>query len=263
MGVAIVTGAARGIGKAIAVALAEEGRTMLVTDLRADGLSDTVAAIEGLGGIVSVVAGDVRDRDHAAEVSRVAESLGPVELLVNNAGIAGMPPREFVEADVDEWWEVIDINLRGSVLMTHAVLPRMLARGRGRVVNLNSLLGSWGIPKMSPYSVSKAGLMRLSSCLTDEYSDRGLAFFDLSPGNVKTILSDATLPLVSQAAATPFVGPEVAAKAVVALDSGRYDALSGRFLKSSEDLDALVEVVSTTPRARQLRVLPVSDGDLP
>jgi 3-oxoacyl-[acyl-carrier protein] reductase len=261
MAVAVVTGSARGIGRTIARTLAKEGWSVVITDVLEELLQSTLASITDAGGSADLVIGDLRDPDVIARVSAVAESLGGVKLLVNNAGVA--EPVNFWEADVARWWDVIEVNLRGTVLMTHALVPLMIENGGGRVVNLNSLVGAWGISKMSAYSVSKAALMRFSSCVSEELRDHRIVFFDLSPGSVKTEMSDRTLPLVSGELVTPYAPPELAANAILALTSGRYDALSGRFLKSSDDLDAVLRDVAVVKRGRQLRLVPLFDGDLP
>jgi 3-oxoacyl-[acyl-carrier protein] reductase len=259
--VAVVTGSAQGIGKAIALTLAKAGWSVVVTDVQEELLTLTLAEITDLGGSGEMVTGDLRDANVITRVSKVADSLGEVRLLVNNAGVG--ETADFRDVDVTRWWDVIEVNLRGTFLMTHAVVPLMIESGGGRVVNLNSLVGAWGIGKMSAYSVSKAALMRLSSCLSDELHEQQILFFDLSPGTVKTAFSDRTLPFVSNELVTEYAQPELAANAILALASGRYDELSGRFLKSSDDFDSVLRAVATVKRGRQLRLVPLFDGDLP
>jgi 3-oxoacyl-[acyl-carrier protein] reductase len=255
MGTAIVTGASRGIGRASALALAAAGYDVVVT-ARTEEVHDVQAL---LGGKSAVVVGDVSDPAHAADVVAAAEKIGPVELLVNNAGTAaGVAP--LWESDAEVWWRVVTINLRGPALMSAATIPGMIAAGRGRIVNVNSLGGAHAFPGHSAYSVSKAALSRLTDCLAAELADTGVLVFDLSPGLVHTALADAggVFDDVPEEDWTPM---ETAVGALLALAGGQYDALNGRFVHAEDDLDDLLIRAAVHEDCRRMRLIPAGNED--
>src|ERR1700741_212445 len=154
--VAIVTGRGRGIGRAIAQALAQQGAAVTVTARSGEQLAETVALITAAGGRAIAVTADVTD-PHAVKrvVTETEQQLGPVDLLVNNAGSASaLGP--LWEVDPEDWWHDVTVNLRGTLLCTHAVLPGMLTRRRGRIINMASLSGipsrSGSSSQPSPYN---------------------------------------------------------------------------------------------------------------
>ncbi len=171
--VGIVTGAGRGIGTGIALALAREGMAVAVTSRSGDQLDQVVATIESEGGRAIAVVGDVADHHDAQRVVRRAEEeLGPVDLLVNNAGRG---PRRFCplwEADMQDWWDVLRVNLLGPALGCHVVLPGMLARGRGRIVTIGSLTGADPNPTSRPAHAGPEA-MRLHRHFDRADGDRG------------------------------------------------------------------------------------------
>lgn len=136
--VALVTGGGRGIGRAIALALAGAGVAVAVCARSQDQLGETVRQIEGSGGRAQAFEADMGDRAAVERlVARVTEALGPLDVLVNNAGVGG-PEGGIAEADPDLWWHNLEINLRGPLYCAHAVLPAMLERGHGCIVNVAS-----------------------------------------------------------------------------------------------------------------------------
>jgi 3-oxoacyl-[acyl-carrier protein] reductase len=182
--VAIVTGAARGIGAAVARRLAREGLSVVVLDMRDGG--ETVGEIEAAGGSARAVALDVRDAPAVAQV--VAEAAGgdaAIEALVNAHGICG-PVAPLVDHELAAWREVLDVNLTGAFQLCREVVPYMLARGRGRIVNIASVAGKEGNPNTSAYSASKAGLIAMTKVLAREVAEHGLVVNCVTPGVIDT-----------------------------------------------------------------------------
>jgi NAD(P)-dependent dehydrogenase (short-subunit alcohol dehydrogenase family) len=248
--VALVTGGGRGLGPVIARELAAVGAAVAVIARSESQLTNTVASIAAAGGRATAVPADVTDRAAVdAAVAEVERRLGPVDLLVNNAGQArGLG--ELWRVDPDDWWRDVEVNLRGPFLGARAVLPGMLARGHGRIVNVTSGIGGVPGPGLSGYVISKAALMRLTDSLAAEVAGSGVAVFAVSPGVVRTSMNDHLL-------ASPVAGrwypwfpkvfeegrdepPEVLARLIVTLASGRADVLSGRFFSTRSNLDDLV-----------------------
>ncbi len=183
---AIVTGGARGIGAAIAVAFAAEGADVVI----ADRLGEEVAAavveqIEAAGRKAVFVPADVADEEQVrAMVDRAYAELGEVDILVNNAGVVSQ--QFFHELPVAEFDRVLGVNLRGVFLCTRFVLPRMLARGSGNVINVASQLGQIGGTEMVHYSASKAGVIGLTKALAREVSTKGIRVNAIAPGPILT-----------------------------------------------------------------------------
>lgn len=248
--VAIVTGGGRGIGRAIAETLAAAGAAVTITARSADQLEETAATIGTTGGRVLAIPADVTDR---AAVERVVaeteKQLGPITLLVNNAGVALMAP--LAGADPAGWWRVFEVNVRGTFLCAHAVLPGMLARGHGRIVNLSGGGASAGFAEGTAYGSSKAALLRLTDCLALETAGSGVTVFALNPGPVgATEMGAATYRWVNALAAAGTYGlspemvpkslpPELAANACAMIASGSLDALAGCVINAWEDLAVL------------------------
>ncbi|MDQ2998374.1 MAG: SDR family oxidoreductase, partial [Chloroflexota bacterium] len=156
--VAIVTGGGRGIGRAIALALATAGAKVAVAARSTNQLAETVQQIEQSGGHALALTVDVADSQGVEQmVTQIEEQLGPVDLLVNNAGIGGRSG-SIRATDAETWWRVLDVNVRGPFLCAQAVLPGMTTRRQGRIVNISSgaSLGPW--PYVSAYAISKAAL---------------------------------------------------------------------------------------------------------
>ena len=122
------------------------------------------------------------------------EELGGIGLLVNNAGVIERAEVPFVDDDVEDSWRVIEANVRGPLLVTHAVLPGMLARGDGRVLNLNSGAGHRAMTSYTGYAISKGALARFTTQLDAQYRDRGIRVLDLAPGHVETAMT-TSMPL--------------------------------------------------------------------
>jgi len=234
-------------------------------------LTETVKLIERAHGHAQAFSMDVTDSKTVAnQITEVERSLGPVDLLVNNAGTVG-PICPLWESDLDEWWRVLDVNLRGSVLTAHALLPGMISRHRGRIVNIVSR--SLPFPYLSGYITSKTALIRLTEILAAETKAHGVSLFSLAPGTVRTAMSEHSLDSAEGQKWIPWfrrifdegldLTAERAARFVVELASGRADALSGRFLSVADDLDALLGeiVLIEKDNLYSLRARRLSDAD--
>ncbi|MVA55244.1 SDR family NAD(P)-dependent oxidoreductase [Agrobacterium vitis] len=184
---AIVTGAGSGIGRAIALRLAKDGYGVLVNDLAMDRAKAVADEIMASGGKASAYAGDVSDEAQAAAICGAAVvAHGPVTLLVNNAGIAHQSLFEHLEvADFDRMFAV---HVRGNFLMTRAVLPAMLERGDGVIVNIASQLGQIGGVELVHYSGAKAAIIGMTKALAREVSARGVRVNAVAPGPINTPL---------------------------------------------------------------------------
>src|SRR6266849_9074214 len=188
--VALVTGGGRGIGKAIAERLAAAGARVALTARSGDELDSTVRAIEEVGGRARGLPADITDRVAVeAVVSEAERSDAPISLLVNNAGVLG-PIGVVWEVDADEWWHCLEVNLRGAFLCTRAVLPGMVARRQGRIVNIASIGAVLPIPDGTAYGSSKTALVRFTESVALEVEASGIGVFAIDPGNVPTGMHD-------------------------------------------------------------------------
>jgi len=254
--VAVVTGAGRGIGRGVALAFAQAGAKVAVLARTRSEIDETAALIKKSGGIAQPFAVDVTDTAGLfAAIEKVEAALGSVDVLVNNAGLLGrIGP--IVESDPDEWWRVFEVNVRGPMLCTRAVLPGMLSRGRGRIINIAT--GVLPYPCLSPYVTSKTALVRFGEILATETRARGVSVFSISPGTTRTAMSEYSLTSEEGRRWIPWfariftekldVPMERPVHLVLELASGRADALSGRLLTVFDDLDALLSRVAEIER---------------
>jgi NAD(P)-dependent dehydrogenase (short-subunit alcohol dehydrogenase family) len=249
--VAIITGGGRGIGRAMALALAKAGAAVAVVARTEDQLAETVAMIEQAGGQAIAITTDVTDRQAVEQmVHEVEQQLGPVALLVNNAG-AGEPGGPVWEVDPDRWWHVLDVNLRGPFLCSRAVLPGMIARRQGRIINTASSAGLKAMTYMSAYVTSKTALVRLTENLAAETAEHGISIFAIHPGTVRTAMWETALASPQLDRWKPGlrrtfergrdIAPDRAANLVTFLASGKADALSGCFISVREDVNQMVQ----------------------
>lgn len=182
---AIVTGAGRGIGRAIALALAHDGRSVAVADLLGDEARAVAAEITRDGGSAVAVELDVTDSTSVKAGVQAAEgSLGPLEILVNNAGWDELRP--FVDTDERFWERVIDVNFKGALRMTHALLPGMVERGFGRIVSIGSDAGRVGSSLESVYSGAKGGVIAFTKTIAREAARDGVTANTVCPGPTDT-----------------------------------------------------------------------------
>jgi NAD(P)-dependent dehydrogenase (short-subunit alcohol dehydrogenase family) len=224
-GVALVTGGGRGIGADVARELAACGMRVAVTARTAEQVEAVAADIAGLA-----LTGDAARREDVERWIRETETqLGPLDLLVANAGVAEWEDAAW-EVEPERWWRVLEVNVLGVYLACRAAIPGMLARGRGRIVITGS--GASYLPgsTSTAYSASKAAVGRLGETLAAQLRPHGLPVFVISPGLVRTEMTGDQFPDDA-----PWTPPECAPRLVAALASGRFDALSGRYLHAEHD----------------------------
>jgi NAD(P)-dependent dehydrogenase (short-subunit alcohol dehydrogenase family) len=248
--VAIVTGASQGIGRAIAQRCAEEGAKVALVARTASKLEAVAAEIRDGGGVALSIPADVTDHAAVEAMVRQADAeLGPVDLLVNNAG-AFYAIGPAWEVDSEMWWSDVTINLLGVFLCCREVVAGMVARGKGRVINLIGGGTEAPLPYGSAYAASKAAVMRLTETLAVELKEHGVFVFALRPGFVRTEMSvyqlseegRRWLPDTAQRfEEEKNVPPTMAGDLAVEFASGRFDALTGRYIRvkdyKGDDLD--------------------------
>jgi NAD(P)-dependent dehydrogenase (short-subunit alcohol dehydrogenase family) len=225
--VAVVTGASRGIGRAIAAALAREGAEVAGCALA--GPSDSGARgggfLDDLPGSARrrsfLASCDVRRGDDVARLrERVLAELGAPELLVNNAGT--VVRARFVELSEPAWDDVVASNLKGTFLVTRAFLPDLLGRGRGRIINISSIAGRQGTPMLSAYCAAKHGVVGLTRSLAEELREAGIAVNAICPGSVDTDMLEIGMP-----GGVARMSPEEVARVALFLAAEAPPALTG------------------------------------
>lgn len=238
--VAIVTGGGRGIGSSIAQTLSRAGAKIAVAARTRDQLEETVALIQKQGGQAIAFTLDVTDQLAVEQmVSETERQFGSVDLLVNNAGVSGEEALLW-EMDAVNWWHVMEVNLRGPFLCAHAVLPGMVSRQRGRIINVSSGVGTIPFALNSGYVVSKAALFRLTDCLAEMTSTHGVSVFAISPGLVRTAMTQ-DMTRFKDVPDDKWVPVERAGELCVFLATGKADRLSGRYLHVLDDITELVQ----------------------
>lgn len=189
--VALVTGAAAGIGAACAKRLAADGIAVGVLDLDPQRCADTVEAIESAGGRALALGADISDREQVkAAFAALRDAFGPVTIVVNNAGVTDFTP--FEKITDDQWDFIYRVNVRGTFVVTQEALPDMKAAQWGRIVNISSSSGQTGAAGMVPYSSSKGAVITLTRSLAQELGPLGITVNNIPPGSVMgTIMSEA------------------------------------------------------------------------
>jgi 3-oxoacyl-[acyl-carrier protein] reductase len=184
--VAIVTGASRGIGRAVAIALASEGAKVVVNYASSSQAADAVVAeIQGMGSEAIAVQADVGQAEQVdALFAAVMERWGRIDVLVNNAGIAR--DTLLIRMKVEDWQAVIDLNLTGVFLCTKAASKVMLKQRSGRIINVTSVVGEMGNPGQGNYSASKAGVIGFTKSIAKEVASRGITVNAVAPGFITT-----------------------------------------------------------------------------
>jgi NAD(P)-dependent dehydrogenase (short-subunit alcohol dehydrogenase family) len=232
--VAVITGGGRGIGREIARALALAGTRVAITARTREQLDESSALIRQQGGDCTPFVMDVTDAEQVKSVmAQIGEQVGPIDLLVNNAGVGGEGAQPW-EVDADAWWRVLEVNVRGVFLCSQAVLPGMIERQTGRIINVGSNVAFGPAPLASAYSVSKAALLRLGENLAHAAGEFGVNVFTISPG---LVLTDMTrdVPFFKDLPPEAWTPVERAGELCVYLASGAADKLNGRYIHASED----------------------------
>jgi 2-hydroxycyclohexanecarboxyl-CoA dehydrogenase len=231
--VAIVTGAARGLGRAIALRLSADGADLSVWDRNLDGAEETARLIRELGGKAIACGGNsAKAGDIAAAVAATREALGKVSILVNNAALS--PFCKFEDITEQVWDDLMALNLKGPFLCCQAVVPDMLEAGWGRIINISSSSAQTGSARQTHYAASKAGVIGFTKSLAQELATSGITVNNVPPGFVTTEgLHESPVDVEGFAATTPMKRPgrpENIAAAVAFLASEDADYITGHTL---------------------------------
>ncbi|HLY78314.1 MAG TPA: SDR family oxidoreductase [Caulobacteraceae bacterium] len=253
--VALVTGAGRGFGRAIAMRLAREGAAVALMARSAAELEATAAAIAAEGGQAVAIPGDVTSREDVDRAAALAAArLGAVSILISNAGVPG-PFGPVWQVDPDQWWRSQALHIRAPVLLFHALVPGMIARAGGRIVLVSAIASHMTAPHLSAYCVGKTAQVRLVQHLAAEGREHGIHAFAIDPGFVITQLAEDTMgspdaqrwlggmvERLAERKKTETGGDlERCAQRCLDLVSGRYDGLSGRYMELPDDLDRMLQ----------------------
>jgi NAD(P)-dependent dehydrogenase (short-subunit alcohol dehydrogenase family) len=246
--VVLITGGGRGLGRAFAQSLADAQANVIVTARSEDELKTTVQIIKEKGGTAICFQADVTDRSRMTSiVMEVERQFGHVDILINNAAV--LTPLGFDwEVDAEEWWRTFEINVRGPFICTQAVLPGMMARRKGKIINITSVAAHTVHPYGTAYCASKAALSHMTHLFAESAREYDISVFALSPGGPTAMVEIlATSPIVSQelsesARATLRDGSGVkeSVEMLMFLLSGKADALTGRHISFWDSKDELL-----------------------
>ena len=235
--VAIVTGARRGIGGAIAVSLAGSGFDVAITDVAEEGADATLAAIASAGGQAHFIRSDIADvEDHARVIEELLAWRGALDCLVNNAGISSPRRGDLLEVVPEGFDRVLDVNLRGAFFFTQAIANRMLATpsvGPRSIVTISSVNAELASPERGEYSISKAGLAMLTKLLALRLAADGIAVFEVRPGVIRTSMTQVVAEKYERRIAEGLVPmgrwgtPQDVGEVVAGLASGRFAFSTG------------------------------------
>jgi NAD(P)-dependent dehydrogenase (short-subunit alcohol dehydrogenase family) len=230
----LITGGGSGIGRATALRFAAEGARVAVADLDLESATGTVAQIEaaGAGGSAIAVVVDVTDERSTADAVRtVAEAFGGIDVLFNNAGIAGVGTVE--ETSLELWERVMAVNVRGVFLVARAVVPVMVAGGGGSIINMSSTIAEIGLARRASYAASKGAVLALSRQMQADYASSGIRVNALLPGTIRTPFVDRYL---AESYDDPVAGLETLKKRQLTGDLGQPEDVAAAvvFLASDE-----------------------------
>jgi NAD(P)-dependent dehydrogenase (short-subunit alcohol dehydrogenase family) len=258
--VAIVTGAGRGIGRAIAIAFGREETNVVAASRTLSEVSDTAKEIEALGRQCLPLRADISSRDDVEDmVYKTLEMFGRIDILVNNAGMLG-PIGPLHENNIDEWIKTVHVNLIGTFLCCRAVLPAMIRQRRGKIINLSGGGAAYPKPNFSAYACSKAAVVRLTETLAEEVKDYNIQVNAIAPGAIKTRMVKQIVEAGEAAGETALAdarkvledggaGFEPVTSLAVFLASDESDGLTGRLISAiwddwrSLDKDEIKEIM--------------------
>lgn len=258
--IVLVTGASAGIGRSICKAFAAAGASVACIARREPEINTLVDEIKSAGGKAIPIVGDVSKRGEPKDiVSKVESALGPIDILVSNAGITRIGPVEAEDEDLDIWWRVYEVNVLAPARLVRAVLPGMLKRKSGIVITTSSSVATLNLPTMSAYNSSKAAISKFHEGITAELEGSGILSFAVHPGQVDSELG-APQDAINKAsmehpAVKKFISmvtaegpaakrqtPEISADTMVALAAEpRCEILHGCHLNSDQDLEAVLK----------------------
>jgi NAD(P)-dependent dehydrogenase (short-subunit alcohol dehydrogenase family) len=247
--IALVTGSSQGIGKCIAEKLGEAGATLAIAALENDALQKASDEYKSRGFRFKVYGVDLSiDSQIDSLALSVAKDLGPVDILVNNAGIGG-PTGPAHKVDPKDWDRTLQINLRTPFMLSRAIIPSMIARKGGKIINMSSIAGKMAYPLRTPYAASKWGLVGLTMTLAQELGPYNIQVNAICPGPTKTELIESVIRARAEATGTDFetmsqeyvratalkrmVLPEEVANLVLFLSSPQSDAITGEAIDIS------------------------------
>ncbi|WP_374929664.1 SDR family NAD(P)-dependent oxidoreductase [Kytococcus sedentarius] len=229
---ALVVGATRGIGAEIARGFARAGHDLVLTGRDAKALAEVAEDCRAEGAWVTCHPLDVTDTEAVQQVLETAWSeAGRLEVAVVSAGVIEAE-RPLWEVPLEELWEVMTVNVRGPLAVAHALVPRMIKAGGGRIVHLNSGSGTKNAPVYPAYHASKSALARITGSVAMAAGEHGVHAFDLAPGVVRTDMT-ASMPMHDQR--TDWTEPQDVVELALALASGELDAFSGRMVRAGAD----------------------------